>query len=49
MVLPVVIIGEYSVIAASSVATKSIPDKTISRGIPAKPLRDIKGIVESWA
>lgn len=45
MVLPDVTIGEYSVIAAGSVVTKSIPAKTIAGGMPAKVLKDIKDLV----
>jgi acetyltransferase-like isoleucine patch superfamily enzyme len=41
MILPEVIIGEYSVIAAGSVVTKSIPDKVIAGGMPAKIIKEI--------
>jgi len=41
MILPEVVIGEYSVIAAGSVVTKSIPDKVIVGGMPAKVIKDI--------
>jgi acetyltransferase-like isoleucine patch superfamily enzyme len=45
IVLPEVIIGEYSVIAAGSVVTKSIPAKSIAGGMPAKVLKDISDLV----
>ena len=41
MVLPDVTIGEYSVIAAGSVVTKTIPPKVIAGGMPAKVLKDL--------
>ncbi len=41
IVLPEVTIGEYSVIAAGSLVTKSIPDKVIAGGMPAKVLKEI--------
>ena len=40
-ILPGVTIGEYSVIAAGSVVQKSIPDKVIAGGIPAKVIKDV--------
>ncbi|RMZ50145.1 acyltransferase [Flavobacteriaceae bacterium PRS1] len=46
IVLPEVIIGEYSVIAAGSVVTKSIPPKVIAGGIPAKVLKDISKLLD---
>ncbi|HAF30096.1 MAG TPA: acetyltransferase [Bacteroidales bacterium] len=45
-VLPEVTIGEYSIIAAGSVVTKSIPPKVIAGGMPAKVLKDISELVE---
>jgi acetyltransferase-like isoleucine patch superfamily enzyme len=45
MVLPDVVVGEYSIIAAGSVVTKSIPDMVIAGGMPAKVLKDIKDLV----
>lgn len=46
MILPEVTIGEYSIIAAGSVVTKSMPDKVIAGGMPAKVLKviDLGGI-----
>lgn len=41
-VLPGVTIGEYSIIAAGSVVQKSIPDKVIAGGIPAKVIKDVE-------
>ncbi len=40
--LPGVSIGEYSVVAAGSVVQKSIPDKVIAGGIPAKVIKDVE-------
>jgi len=37
-----VTIGDYSVIGAGSVVTKSIESKTIAVGVPARPLRKIE-------
>ena len=42
IILPGVTIGEYSVIAAGSVVQKSIPDKVIAGGIPAKVIKDVE-------
>lgn len=41
MILPEVTVGEYSIIAAGSVVTKSIPDKVIAGGMPAKVIKEI--------
>ena len=41
IILPGVTIGEYSVIAAGSVVSKSIPDRVIAGGMPAKVLKEI--------
>jgi acetyltransferase-like isoleucine patch superfamily enzyme len=46
IILPEVTIGEYSIIAAGSVVTKSIPDKVIAGGMPAKVLKDISGLLK---
>ena len=45
MVLPEVTVGEYSVIAAGSVVTKSVPDKVIAGGMPAKVLKNIENLL----
>lgn len=41
IILPGVIIGENSVVGAGSVVTKSIPDRVIAVGNPAKIIREI--------
>ncbi len=41
MILPDVVIGENSVIAAGSVVTKNIPDCVIAGGTPAKSIKEI--------
>lgn len=40
-IMPDVTIGEYSVIASGSVVTKSIPEKVIAGGMPARPFKEI--------
>ncbi len=40
IVLPEVTIGEYSIIGAGSVVTKSIQAKVVAGGIPAKVIKD---------
>ena len=47
MVLPEVTIGEYSIIAAGSVVTKTIPPKVIAGGIPAKVLKEIGDLIDN--
>ena len=39
--LPGVIIGENSIVAAGAVVTKDVPDKKIVMGVPAKVIRDV--------
>ena len=41
-ILPKVTIGEQSFIAAGSVVTKSIPNRVLAGGVPAKIIRKIK-------
>jgi acetyltransferase-like isoleucine patch superfamily enzyme len=41
VILPGVTVGKNSVVAANSVVTKDVPDKTIFAGIPAKLIRRI--------
>jgi len=41
-ILPGVTIGSQSFVAAGSVVTKDVPDKTLVAGVPAKPIREIK-------
>jgi len=42
MVLSDVVIGKYSLIGAASVATKSIPKRSLAYGNPARVIRDLK-------
>jgi acetyltransferase-like isoleucine patch superfamily enzyme len=42
VIMPGVIIGEFSIIGANSVVTKSIPNNFIAYGNPAKPIRPVK-------
>jgi len=41
IILPEVVIGEYSIVAAGSVVSKSIPNRVIAGGMPAKVLKEI--------
>ncbi|WP_316826383.1 acyltransferase [Pedobacter miscanthi] len=45
IILPGVTIGENSVIGAGSIVTKSIPDRVVAVGSPAKIIRNIKNEV----
>ncbi len=38
--LPGVTMGDYSVAATGAIVTKSVPERTVVAGIPAKPLRE---------
>ncbi len=40
-IMPGVVIGEGAIIGANAVVTKSIPNKTIAAGVPAKVVRSI--------
>jgi acetyltransferase-like isoleucine patch superfamily enzyme len=40
IVLPGVTIGENAVVAAGTIVTKSIPDKVLAAGVPAKVLKE---------
>lgn len=42
IVLPGVTIGKYSIVSAGSVVNKSVPDKTLVSGNPAKKVTDLK-------
>jgi acetyltransferase-like isoleucine patch superfamily enzyme len=44
IILPGVSIGENSVVGAGSVVTKSVPDKVVAVGNPAKIIKKIGGI-----
>jgi acetyltransferase-like isoleucine patch superfamily enzyme len=44
-VMPDVTVGEYSVIATSSVVNKDIPERTIAAGMPARVVKKIDNIV----
>lgn len=41
-ILPGVVIGQKSFVAAGSVVTKDVPDKTLVAGVPAKKIRKIE-------
>jgi acetyltransferase-like isoleucine patch superfamily enzyme len=41
IILPGVTIGEHSVIGAGSVVTRSVPERMVYAGIPAKKIREI--------
>lgn len=41
MILPGVTIGDHSVVGAGSVVTKSVPDKTVVAGNPARVIRQV--------
>jgi acetyltransferase-like isoleucine patch superfamily enzyme len=48
VILPGVTIGEYSIIGANSVVTKSVPAKCIAVGAPAKVIRKWHETTQSW-
>lgn len=43
IILPGVVVGENSVVGAGSIVTKSIPDRVLAAGNPAKVIRTIGG------
>lgn len=47
-ILPEVIIGEKSIIAASSVVTKNIPPYSMAMGVPAKVVKRYNFKTQSW-
>jgi maltose O-acetyltransferase len=49
IILPGVVIGEKSIIAAGSVVNKSIPPFTIAGGVPCKPIKQWDKNLNSWA
>ena len=48
VILPGVTIGELSIIGANSVVTKSVPEKCIAAGSPAKVLKRWEESTHSW-
>lgn len=48
VVLPGVTIGEFSIIGANSVVTKSIPDRCIAVGAPAKVIKKWDNNIQKW-
>ena len=49
VILPGVTIGEYSIIGANSVVTKSIPPRSIAVGAPAKVIKQWDDKSDRWA
>lgn len=41
-ILPNVVIGENCIVGASALVTKSVPDKKVVMGVPAKIIRDVE-------
>ena len=39
-IMPGVVIGEHSIVAANAVVTKDVPDYSIVGGVPAKVIRE---------
>lgn len=48
VILPGVTIGKFSIIGANSVVTKSIPDRCIALGAPAKVIKAWNGDTQKW-
>lgn len=48
VILPGVTIGEFTIIGANSVVTKSIPDRCIAVGAPARVIRKWDEIAQRW-
>ncbi|MCB0168537.1 MAG: acyltransferase [Anaerolineae bacterium] len=48
VILPGVTIGEQAIIGANSVVTKSIPDRTIAVGSPAKVIKQWNEELQQW-
>lgn len=48
VILPGVTIGFGAIIAASAVVTKSVPEKTIAAGIPAKVIKRFDETTKKW-
>ena len=47
-VMPGVTIGEFSIIGANSVVTKSVPDRCIAGGVPARVIKKWDEASKSW-
>ena len=47
-IMPGVTIGEYCIVGANSVVTKSIPDQSIAVGVPARVIKCWNKIEEKW-
>jgi len=48
VILPGVTIGELAIVGANSVVTKSIPDRCIAVGAPAKVIKKWDATTETW-
>ena len=48
VILPGVTIGELVIVGANSVVTKSIPDRCIAVGAPAKVIKKWDGVTRKW-
>ncbi len=48
IILPGVTIGDYAIVGAGSVVTKSIPAYTISCGNPARPIKKWDSVEKKW-
>jgi len=48
VILPGVTIGEFTIIGANSVVTKSIPDRCIAVGVPAKVIKKWDETIHRW-
>jgi acetyltransferase-like isoleucine patch superfamily enzyme len=48
VILPGVTIGEFAIIGANSVVTKSVPDRCIAVGAPAKVIKEWNKDIEEW-
>ena len=48
IILPGVVIGEWSVVAAGAVVTKSVPPYTIVAGNPARPIKRYDFDLQGW-